>query len=75
MKYNSDNERIKRKYFTFMKEAKRQDESSIDAIAKALNRFEVHSKFRDFKAFHYEQAVGFKKHLARIFHKPLLDVA
>jgi len=65
MKYNSDNERIKRKYFTFMKEAKRQDESSIDAIAKALNRFEVYSKFRDFKAFHYEQAVGFKKHLSK----------
>jgi len=65
MKYNPDNERIKRKYFTFMKEAKRQNESSIDAIAKALNRFEVYSKFRNFKAFHYEQAVGFKKHLAK----------
>ena len=42
MKYNPDNVRIKRKYFTFMKEAKRQDEASIDAIAKALNRFEVY---------------------------------
>jgi integrase len=65
MKYNPNNERIKRKYFTFMKEAKRQNEASIDAIAKALNRFEVYGKYRDFKAFHYEQAVGFKKYLAK----------
>ena len=62
-KHNSDNERIKRKYFTFMKEAKRQNEASIDAIAKALKRFEDYTKFRDFKAFHFQQAVAFKRHL------------
>jgi len=65
MKHNPDNVRIKHKYFTFMKEAKRQDESSIDSIAKALNRFELYSDFRTFKAFHYRQAIGFKKHLAK----------
>jgi len=65
MKYNSDNERIKRRYFTFMKEAKRQDEASIDAIAKALNRFETYSNFRDFKTFHHQQAVNFKQHLSK----------
>lgn len=32
--------------------------------AKALNRFENYTKFRDFKAFHHQQAVGFKTHLA-----------
>jgi len=63
-KHNPANERIKRKYFAFMKEAKRYSEPSIDAAAKALNRFEVHSKFRDFKTFHFEQAIAFKKHLA-----------
>ena len=63
-KHNSDNERVKRKYFTFMKEAKRQNDASIDAIAKALNRFEVYIKFRNFKRFHHEQAVGFKRYLA-----------
>jgi hypothetical protein len=36
----------------------------VDAAAKALNRFEVYTKYKDFKAFHYERAVGFKKHLA-----------
>ena len=64
-KHNPENERIKRKYLIFLKEAKRQNEGSIDAVAKALSRFESYTKHRDFKAFHFEQAVGFKKHLAK----------
>lgn len=63
-KHNPANERIKRKYFAFLKEAKRYSEPTVDAAAKALNRFEVYSKFRDFKAFHFEQAISFKRHLA-----------
>ncbi|MCH8209440.1 MAG: hypothetical protein IIA62_10385 [Nitrospinae bacterium] len=62
--HNASNERIKRRYFFFLKEAKRQSEQTVDTVAKALNRFEVHSKYRDFKAFHYEQAIAFKKRLA-----------
>lgn len=64
-KHNPNNERIKRKYLIFMKEARQQQEATIDAIAKAINRFELYTKYRDFKAFHFEQAVGFKKHLAK----------
>jgi len=63
-KCNSANERIKRKYFTFLKEAKRQSEPTVDAVAKALSRFEAYNKYRDFKAFHFEQAVAFKNYLA-----------
>ena len=63
-KHNPENERIKRKYFAFLKEAKRHSEPTIDATAKALNRFEVYTKYRDFKAFHFEQAIAFKRHLA-----------
>ncbi|TXL03163.1 recombinase XerC, partial [Methylococcaceae bacterium CS1] len=44
---------------------KRQNEASVDAVAKAVSRFESCTKYRDFKAFHFEQAVGFKKHLAQ----------
>ena len=50
----------------FLKEAKRHSESSVDAVAKALNRFEVYTKFRDFKTFHFQQGVAFKKHLGEI---------
>ena len=74
-KYNAKNERIKRKYLTFLKQAKGQHEASIDAVAKAIVRFETYTKHRDFKAFHFEQAIGFKKHLANLTHhktgKPL----
>ncbi|MFH1980360.1 MAG: tyrosine-type recombinase/integrase [Pseudomonadota bacterium] len=63
-KHNPTNERIKRKYFAFLKEAKRHSEPTVDAAAKALSRFEAYTRYRDFKAFHFQQAVAFKKHLA-----------
>ena len=63
-KHNAENERIKRKYFAYLKEAMRHSEPTVDAAAKALARFEDHTKHKDFKAFHYEQAIAFKKHLA-----------
>lgn len=63
-KYNPTNERIKRQYFIFLKEAKRQDESTLDEVAKSLSRFEEYGKYRDFKKFHFNQAVAFKHHLA-----------
>ena len=63
-KHNADNERIKRKYFAYLKEAMRNSEPTVDAAAKALARFESHTKYKDFKAFHYEQAIAFKKYLA-----------
>ena len=63
-KHSAENERIKRKYFAYLKEAMRHSEPTVDASAKALNRFEVYTKYRDFKKFHQEQAVGFKRHLA-----------
>jgi len=63
-KHHPENERIKRKYFAYLKEAMRNSEPTVDAAAKALARFESHTKHKDFKAFHFEQAIAFKKHLA-----------
>ena len=63
-KHNAENERIKRQYFAYLKEAKRHSEPTVDAAAKALSRFEEHTGKRDFKAFHYQQAVAFKRQLA-----------
>ena len=63
-KHNAQNERIKRKYFAYLKEAQRYSEPSVDAAAKAISRFEEYTRRRDFKAFHFEQAVAFKRHLA-----------
>jgi site-specific recombinase XerD len=63
-KHNPANERIKRRYFAFLKEAKRHSEPTVDAAAKALSRFEAYTRYRDFKAFHFQQAVAFKRNLA-----------
>ena len=62
--HNASNERVKRQYFAYLKEAQRHSEATVDAVAKALARFEVYTKFRDFKVFHFEQAISFKTHLA-----------
>ena len=62
--HNPGNERIKRAYFTYLAEAKGFSEPTLDGIAKAMNRFETYTKFRDFKVFHIEQAKGFKASLA-----------
>jgi integrase/recombinase XerD len=62
--HNPNNERIKRRYFAYMKEAKRHNEATVDAAAMALASFEADTQFRDFKSFHVEQAIAFKKRLA-----------
>jgi site-specific recombinase XerD len=63
-KHSPENERIKREYFAYLKEAKRHSEPTVDAAAKALHRFEEYTGYKDFKAFHREQAVAFKRHVA-----------
>ena len=63
-KYNPTNERIKRHYFSYLKEAKRQSQATVDDVAAALARFENDTGCRDFKAFRSQQAIAFKNHLA-----------
>ena len=62
--HNAANERIKRRYFAYLKEARRHSEPTVDAVAKALARFEADTKYRDFKKFQSEQAIAFKRRLA-----------
>lgn len=63
-KYNPENERIKREYFAYLREAKRQSESSVNAAAKALSRFEESNRYRSFRSFRIQQAIAFKRKLA-----------
>jgi integrase len=62
-KHNAENERIRHRYMTYLQEAKRQSEASIDKAMAAISRFENHTGHRDFKKFHQQSAVGFKRHL------------
>jgi integrase/recombinase XerD len=65
-KHNPENERLKRSYLIYMREAEQHGEQSLDAIAKALHRFETYTKFRSFRAFHTDQAIAFKCHLGTV---------
>jgi integrase len=62
--HNATNERIKRRYLIQLKEADGQSEATVDAVAKALSRFEEATKWRDFGTFRKEQAMAFKARLA-----------
>lgn len=60
----ADNERIKWKYLRYLMEADGKSEASIDAVAAAISRFQESIGGRDFRKFHKEQAIAFKKKLA-----------
>jgi integrase/recombinase XerD len=53
--HNPNNERIKRQYYIYLKDAKRHGEATVDAVAKALFQFEADTRFRDFKNFHFSK--------------------
>lgn len=63
-KFNEENERIKRHYLQFLREAKRSDMATVDKAAEAILRFERSIGFKPFKRFHIDQAIAFKRHLS-----------
>jgi integrase len=62
-KTTSENTRLKRDYLTWMKQAHGRSDTTVDAAAQALARFEEYTRQRPFKKFHRHQAIGFKAHL------------
>lgn len=63
-KLNAKNERIKRDYCRWQREAKGKSEVTVDALRKALSRFEDHTGSKDLGTFNREQAIAFKRRLA-----------
>jgi integrase len=61
---NPENEPIKRDYLTYLTDAKRRSEKTVDQVAAAIAAFEASTSRKDFKRFHIEQAKAFKRHLA-----------
>lgn len=74
-KHHPKNERIKHKYLAFLEEAKRLSEKSADIAAAAIADFEKSTGYKDFKAFHIEQARKYKRVLSEAINpktkKPL----
>ncbi len=63
-KYNPKNERIKRDYFRYQKDAEGKAEGTLALIRKSLARFEEYTGYKDFSTFNKEQAIAFKKSLS-----------
>jgi site-specific recombinase XerD len=63
-KHNASNERVKRDYLQYLKDARGRDEVTIDRVAKSLARFEETTGRKDFRKFHREQAMAFKRRMA-----------
>lgn len=64
-KRNAENERMKRAYLIWMRDAKGRSEATLDIAAAAIDRFQTHTGFKPFKSFRLEQATSFKADLAR----------
>ncbi len=61
MKINVANEKIKRKYLRYLKEAEGLSDSTINAMERSLLVYEEYSKQEDFGRFSQTRAIGFKK--------------
>lgn len=62
---NVDNERIKLRYFEFLKQADGKSEQTVRQVEKAISRFEAFTRHADFKTFSQKQALGFKQDLGK----------
>jgi hypothetical protein len=65
IKFNPNNERIKRAYFEYQKEANKKSQSTIDNIRKAISRYELDTKYQGFESFNRHNAIAFKKALTQ----------
>lgn len=63
-KHHPENERTKRRYFDFLKHAKRLSETSVDQVAASIADFEAATGHRDFRQFRIEWAQKYKRQLA-----------
>ena len=63
-RHNAENERVKRLYLTWLREAHGRSEATVDAAAAAIDRFQEHTRRKSFATFRREQAISFKHHMA-----------
>ncbi len=64
-KYNNKNEILKSRYFDFLKDAKQRSESTINAAAKALLRYETFHNFEDLEKLTSDKAKNFTNALLK----------
>jgi integrase len=64
-----ENERIKRKYFEYLKEAHQKSASTVDNIRKSITRYEVATQYKSFKTFSKDKAIVFKRRFSEQHNK------
>lgn len=62
---NPQNERLKRQYLGYLKEADGKDEKTLDQVAASLRDFELALNLKPFKSFHRDWGRKYKTHLER----------
>ena len=60
---NASNEKVKRRYFKWLRGAKGYSEQTVVAVERAIHAFEESTAYKDLKTFCERQATGFKKWL------------
>lgn len=60
-KNNPKNDRAKRDYLIWLKEAKQRSAKTAEQARHAIDRLESYTGFKDFGTFNKEQALGFKR--------------
>ena len=63
LRTNPKNDRVKRDYLIYLKDARQRSAATIDQARHAIDRLEVYTRFKDFGTFNKEQALGFKRAL------------
>ena len=63
MKSNAKNDRLKRDYLIYLKDARQRSQTTVDQVRHAIDRLEVYNGFKDFGSFNKEQARAFKRAL------------
>lgn len=62
---NAENERLKRQYLTYLREADGKDEKTLDQVAASLRDFEMALNLKPFKSFHRDWGRKYKTHLEK----------
>lgn len=62
-KRNPENERLKRAYFSYLRNAGQKDNATIDKVAGAILRYEEATNSKAFKKFHLEDVTKYKRQL------------
>ncbi len=60
---NPKNDRAKRDYLIYLKDARQRSPATVEQVRHAIDRLEAYTGFKDFGAFNKDQALGFKRAL------------